>query len=105
MPEYQANPDIEYTTDIRALLGTAWRWAWLLALGLVLGIGAGYVYNILQKPVYQATTKVLVTRAGQAQSTDISGAMNLQQLTDTYVQFLTMDSTMDAVSKDVDSPV
>ncbi|GAB4501654.1 MAG: hypothetical protein Fur0035_11970 [Anaerolineales bacterium] len=99
----QTSPDFDFaeSVDFKALLGTLRRWAWLLVAGLMLGASLAALLSILQKPVYRASTKVLVTKATQSQPADISGAINLQQTADTYVQFLGMEPVLDLVAQRV----
>lgn len=93
--------DFAESVDFKTLLVTLRRWAWLLVTGLALGAVLMAVISILQKPVYQASTKVLVTKSTQNQTADISGAINLQQTADTYVQFLGMEPVLELVSQRV----
>ena len=75
------------------------RWKWLLIVGLVLGIAGGYIGSLLTIPIYQASTKVMVTQTGQNQSSDITGYLNGQQLTETYVQLVKTKLVMETVYK------
>ncbi|HEX2696676.1 MAG TPA: Wzz/FepE/Etk N-terminal domain-containing protein, partial [Anaerolineales bacterium] len=73
------------------------RWAWLLIIGLVLGSLGGYIGSLYQTPVYEASTRILVTRAPQDKTSDMTYLTD-QQLTQTYVQLLTTQPVLDAVS-------
>ncbi|HUI89672.1 MAG TPA: polysaccharide biosynthesis tyrosine autokinase [Anaerolineales bacterium] len=73
------------------------RWAWLLIGGLVLGCLSGYIWSLYQTPVYQASTRILITRAPQDKSSDITYITD-QELTQTYVQLLTTQPVINAVS-------
>jgi len=79
--------------EIKHYLTIIQRWAWLLILGLLVFSAGGYLYSLYLEPVYQATTKVLVTRAPQSGTTDLS-YLSDQQLTQTYVQLVTMRSVL-----------
>jgi capsular exopolysaccharide synthesis family protein len=72
--------------------------AWLLALGLLLGAGLGFVASKMISPVYQTTTKVMITRAGQSQSPDFTTYLSDLQLTQTYVQLLTTETVLKPAS-------
>lgn len=79
----------EDTIDLKNYWLLLKRWAWLLILGLVLGAASAYGASQMQTPVYQAVTKVMVTRGGMAnQSLDIYSSIYADQLTQTYLQLL-----------------
>jgi len=89
------------TVELKHLLDLLRRRIWLLALGLIVGAGITGLYSFFQQPVFEAATKVLVTRSTQNQPNDIAGAMTLQQTAETYVQFLSMEPVLTAVSQRV----
>ena len=74
------------------------RWLWLLLLCTLLGIGSGYLGSRLQKPTYQASTKILISKDLSDQNSQFA-AMNNQQLIDAYVQLLTSNSVIDEASR------
>jgi len=76
------------------------RWVWLLILGLVLGAAGGFFGSRYQAPVYQASTRILVMRAPQEKSSDMT-YLSDQQLTQTYVQLVTTRPVIDATSVQV----
>ena len=84
--------------ELRQYLTLLRRWGWLLALGLMFGGSAGYIASQYQIPVYQASTRILVTRAPQDKSSDLTYLTD-QQLTQTYVQLLTTQPVLDAASQ------
>jgi capsular exopolysaccharide synthesis family protein len=69
---------------------------WLLVLGLVLGGVAGYFSGAGQTPMYQASTKVLITR-GQQTSSSVVVYSSDQQLAQTYIQLLSTQPVLDAI--------
>ena len=75
------------------------RWAWLVILGLILGMVAGYVYSMNQTPVYQTTTKVMVSSSPNGMASNIYAIYGDQQLAQTYVQLLTTQPILDGVSE------
>jgi capsular exopolysaccharide synthesis family protein len=89
----------ETTFDLKNFIWILRRWAWLLVLGSLLGIGLSLLINNRINPVYQATTKVLVARAGQYQSSDFTAYLSDLQLTQTYLQLLTTTTVLDIVSE------
>lgn len=98
--------------EIRYYLSIARRWAWLLILGLALGIGSGYGLSTLQTPVFQASTRVIVSRAsmkaassGGASSESDYYYISDQQLMQTYIELLKSSSIFDNVSQTLGYPV
>ncbi|MDD2923359.1 MAG: GNVR domain-containing protein, partial [Anaerolineales bacterium] len=84
--------------EIKIYLSMARRWAWLLVTGVALGALAGLVISILQSPVYQASTRILVMRAPQEQTTDYT-YLSDQQLVQTYMQLLTTQPVLQKTSE------
>ncbi len=80
----------DYLTMIR-------RWAWLLGLGVFLGAVAGGVASMLQTPIYEATTRIMVIRAPQEKSSDYT-YLSDQQLLQTYIQLVTTRPVIEEAS-------
>lgn len=83
--------------ELKQYLALFRRWTWLLILGLILGALGGYIGSLYQMPAYQASTRILVARAPQDKTSDMTYLTD-QQLTQTYVQLLTTQPVLDAVS-------
>ena len=81
------------------------RWLWLLILGFALGGGAGYYYSTLQKPVYQASTRLMIMSAPQEQSYYYDTYYRDQQLTQTYLELLSTQPVLDAVGEELGSAI
>ncbi len=86
------------------------RWFWLLILGLVLGTLSGYGFAKSQTPVYQADTRVMVSRASmQAASGGSTGSdyyyISDQQLISTYIELLKASAIFENVSQTLGYPV
>src|SRR5512139_1902553 len=90
--------------ELKDLLTLYRRWFWLLIAGLVLGLVSGYAASRIQKPVYESTAKVLVTRTRQQGSTDIL-AISDQQLILTYLQLLKTKPVLDEVGSRLNTQV
>ena len=75
------------------------RWAWLLMIGLVLGGASAFVFSILQQPIYQASTRVLVMRAPDSGASSDFTYLNDQQLAQTYAQTITTRPILEAVGQ------
>jgi len=92
--------------EIKQYLSIARRWFWLLILGLLLGILGGYGFASSQTPVYQADTRVMVSRASmQAASGTGTDYVSDQQLIQTYIELLKSSSIFDTVSQTLNYPV
>ena len=98
--------------EIINYLSIARRWAWLLILGLVLGIVSGYGVAKLQTPIYQASTRVIASRASMQAASNSSASTNEgfyyisdQQLMQTYIELLKSSSIFDKVSQTLGYPV
>ena len=89
----------EATFDLKEFIWILRRWVWLLLLGLSLGAGLSFLINNRITPIYQATTKVLVTRSGQSQSSDYTAYLSDLQLTQTYLQLITTKTVLDVASE------
>ncbi len=91
--------------EIRQYLSIARRWAWLLILGLVFGTAGGYGFGSIQTPVYQTTTKIMVSSSPNATTSNPYAIYSDQQLAQTYVQLLTTQPMFDGVAKALGYPV
>lgn len=97
----QFSEDIE-TIDLRRYLLLLWRYLWLLLLALVLGSSVAFFLSRYQTPIYEARTQVMVARPTSQQSmTDLTQALNTQQLTQTYVELLSQDWIRNEVARRV----
>lgn len=84
--------------ELKQYLSIARRWVWLLISGLILSAAGGYYASMLQLPVYQASTRLLVMRPPLEQSTDLTYYSDLQ-LVQTYIQLLTTQPVLDGASQ------
>ena len=92
--------------ELKKYLALVRRWAWLLILGLVLGAAGSLLVSLRTKPVYQASTKVLTTRAGQSSSGSADATyLNDLTLTQTYVQLAASASLKQTVAEQLNYPV
>jgi succinoglycan biosynthesis transport protein ExoP len=89
--------------ELRRYFTLVRRWIWLGMLGVVLGAAAGYMYDLRQIPLYQATTRFVVMMP--AQSTDVYAYLSAQQLVQTYTQLLTTEKVLQAAAAQLGYPV
>lgn len=80
------------------------RWAWLLVTGVMLGALVGAVVSILETPIYQSSTRILVMRAPQQQNADYT-YVDDQQLVQTYIQLLTTQPVLQKAAEVLGSSV
>lgn len=74
------------------------RWIRLLLLCTFLGTGIGYIASRLEKPIYEASTKILVSKDLSDQNSQFA-AMNNQQIIDANVQLLSSTRVIDEASR------
>lgn len=83
--------------DIKRFFKLLRQWHSVILLGLLLGAASGYLTSMLMKPTYQAKTKILVTSSSD--STSEFAYLSDQQLTQTYMEFLTLQPLLETASK------
>jgi capsular exopolysaccharide synthesis family protein len=88
----------ETSFDLKKTALILYRRTWILLLGLLLGAGLGWLVSTRIPPVYQAMTKVFITRTGQSQSVDVTAYLSDTQLTQNYLQLLNTRTIQDLVS-------
>lgn len=78
--------------DLTHLFTLLRRNFWLLLLGLLLAGGAAFLFSRYQTPIYEAKTQVMVVRsASSSPVSDVTQALNVTQLSQTYVELLSQD--------------
>ena len=89
MEQFEQNELAETTVDIKEYFFLFWSWAWLIVLGGILAGVAAYMVSIQSTPIYQATTRLLVSAPpASLNSTDVTGMVTTQTMTSTYSQML-----------------
>ena len=96
--------------EFKQYLSIARRWAWLLILGLGLGALSGYGFARIQTPVYEASTRIMVSRASMQAASGTGGAADYsyisdQQLMQTHIELLKSSSIFENVSQTLGYPV
>ncbi|HEY4724173.1 MAG TPA: Wzz/FepE/Etk N-terminal domain-containing protein, partial [Anaerolineae bacterium] len=73
-----------------------WRWAWLIALVMLLAAGAAFVASRLARPVYAASTTLLINQApSSGQANDYSSILTSERLASTYSAMMTKRPALD----------
>ena len=89
MERFEQSELSESTIDIKEYFYLFWSWAWLIVLAGVLAGAAAYVVSIRTTPVYQTSTRLLVSAPpASTNSMDVTGMVNTQTMTSTYSQML-----------------
>ncbi len=84
--------------EIKQYLYLIKKWAWLLLLGAAVGGVIGYFYSASQPVVYQTSTKIMVSR-GLDQDSSSYYFYNEIQLAKTYSQLINTDPVMRKLSE------
>jgi len=71
------------------------RWAWVIILGVVICGGATYLVTKLMKPVYEATTSLVISLPGSSQFDSAQAALSMQT---TYNQLITDPKVLEGVA-------
>ena len=74
------------------------RWLWLIILGTLLGAVSAFVASRLQRPVYQATSTLLISPAPSgATNPDITALISNQNIAATYLQLIVSRPVLEEV--------
>jgi capsular exopolysaccharide synthesis family protein len=88
MNQFEQNESMDPINGIRETLYLFWAWAWLIVLaGMLAGITALFV-SIRTTPIYQTSTRLLVSDPPAARSIDYSSIVSSQTMTRTYAEML-----------------
>lgn len=99
-PPRVSSDEFEAEIDLGRILKLLRRTGWIWILGALLTAGAAYGFSRLRQPVYAAETQVMVVRPSSQQSmTDLTQALNIHQLTQTYVELLSQDWVREEVAQ------
>ena len=72
------------------------RWAWLIALVMLLAAGAAFVASRLARPVYAASTTLLINQApSSGRANDYSSILTSERLASTYSAMMTKRPALD----------
>ncbi|MBN2117230.1 MAG: polysaccharide biosynthesis tyrosine autokinase [Anaerolineales bacterium] len=88
MNQIEQNEGSDSADGIREILYLFWAWAWLIVL---VGMLAGFITSIVSMrttPIYQSSTRLLVSDPPAMRSIDYTGIVNSQTVTRTYAEML-----------------
>ncbi len=88
MTQFEPSEDINSADGIRETLFLLWSWGWLIVVsGLLAGIAA-YIISSRSIPIYQTSTRLLVSDPPAMRSIDYTGIVSSQTMTRTYAEML-----------------
>src|SRR3990172_2011614 len=88
MEQFEQGISPEPEINIKEYFYLFWSWGWLIGLaGLLAGI-ITYVISINTTPVYETSTRLLVSDPPAMRSTEYTGIVSGQTTTRTYAQML-----------------
>ena len=88
MSQSEMREDVLSTVEIKEYFYLLWSWAWLVALAGFLAGGAALVFSLLSTPIYQTSTRLLVSDPPAQRSIDYSAIVSSQSMTSTYAEML-----------------
>lgn len=91
--------------ELRRYWAMATRWLWLIALTTILAAGAAFFYSTMTKPVYQASTTLLVNLASTPGTVAYNDLMASQNIAQTYSQLVKTRPVLDEVVKSLNLPL
>jgi capsular exopolysaccharide synthesis family protein len=88
MNQFEQNEIPDSADGIREILYLFWAWAWLIVIaGMLAGVTAMFV-SMHTTPIYETSTRLLVSDPPAMRSIDYSGIVSSQTMTRTYAEML-----------------
>ena len=85
------------TVDIKEYFYLFWSWIWLIILAGVVAGAAAYLVSIRTTPIYQSSTRLLVSDPPAVSNVNYGGMVSSQNMTSTYAQMLVDDPVLQGV--------
>lgn len=82
------NEITETPIDIKEYFYLFWSWAWLIVLAGIVAGAAAFFVSIRMTPIYEASTRLLVSAPSSISGVDPSALVTTQTMTSTYSQML-----------------
>ncbi|HEY5901364.1 MAG TPA: Wzz/FepE/Etk N-terminal domain-containing protein [Anaerolineales bacterium] len=86
--------------ELKGLYVLLRQWLWLVAVGLLAGLLSGFIASSVRQPVYESSTKLLVSNELEGKSSAYAGLTNTQ-LVQTYIQLLKTESLRTAAAEKI----
>jgi len=84
-------------SEIKEYIYLLWSWAWLIVLAGILAGGAAYAFSINTIPIYETSTRLLVSDPPILRSLDYSSMINSYAMTSTYAEMIVDRPVMQGV--------
>ena len=78
----------EASIDLREYAHLFWSWAWLLVFETLLVGGAAWYFSVRTTPIYETSTRLLVSEPPAMQSIQYTGLTSTQTMARTYAEIL-----------------
>lgn len=89
MEQFEQSEISKSTVDIKEYFYLFWSWAWLIALAGLLAGGAAYFVSKRATPIYEASTRLLISAPSSINgAVDPTALVTAQTMTSTYSQML-----------------
>ncbi len=88
MTQFEQIENHESPEGIREALYLFWSWSWLIILAGFLAGGIAFIFSSRTTPIYQTSTRLLVSDPPAMRSIDYTGIVNSQTMTRTYAEML-----------------
>src|SRR5512141_1871005 len=88
MEQFEQSEPAEPPVDVKEYLHLFWSWAWLIVLAGLLAGAAAYVVSKRSTPIYEASTRMLVSAPSTISGVDPIALVTTQTMTSTYSEML-----------------
>jgi non-specific protein-tyrosine kinase len=105
MNQMEQDDTFSSVNEIKEYLYILWSWAWLIILFGLLSGAVGYVVSIQTTPIYQTSTRLLVSDPPAMRSLDYSGIVSAQTLIGTYAKMLVDRPVLQGVIEQLNLPM
>ena len=88
---------LDTTIDIKEYFYLFWSWIWLIILAGVIAGAVAYLVSIRTTPIYQSSTRLLVSDPPALSNVNYGGMVSSQNMTSTYAQMMVDDPVLQGV--------
>jgi len=97
MNGFNETETLDATVDIKEYFYLFWSWIWLILLSGVIAGAAAYLISIRTTPIYQSSTRLLVSDPPALSNVNYGGMVSSQNMTSTYAQMMVDDPVLQGV--------
>ena len=99
MEQLEPNELSESAVDIKEYFYLFWSWAWLILLAGAVAGAAAYMVSVRMTPVYEASTKLLISAPSSVSGLDPTQLVTTDYMTTTYSKMLLDRPVLEGVIK------